>query len=82
MSPACSSVRNAKSRDRTDAGKMLERGDNDLLRNAHPALERLRSLNLQADCEPRRSTEPQGLLRLADAECRDCQKLPAWHRSD
>ncbi len=47
-----------KWRDQIDAGKMLERGDNDLLRDAHPALARLRSLNLQAACEPRRSTEP------------------------
>ena len=37
---------------------MLERGDDDLLRDAHPALARVRSLNLQAACEPRRSTEP------------------------
>jgi hypothetical protein len=61
---------------------MLERGDNDHLRDAHPALARLRSLNLQAACQPRRSTGPQGPMRSADAECRDCQKLPAWRRSD
>ena len=61
---------------------MLERGANDLFHDAHPALARLRPLNFHAACELSRSTEPEGPVWFADAECQDYQKLLAWRRSD
>src|SRR5436309_14710809 len=42
-------------RDQVNARKVFECRDSDLLCNAHPAHGRLRSVNWQAACEPRRA---------------------------